>query len=337
MIANYPLPITHYTFTMEAAKTQVIYDTIIIGGGPAGMSAAVYVGRKKLKTLILSKDLGGQTAQSSDIENYLGFHLISGAELAAKFQEHLKDFDIDLKVGETVKSIKGQAPQFIVSTTGGDYHGQTVIIASGKLPRLLNIPGETEYIGKGVTYCATCDAPLFNNKEVAVIGGGNAALDAVLQLERIAKKIYLININKEFGSSADRVMLDKVSKSSKVEIIFNATSKLIKGGQTVNGLTIEDATTGQLRELIIQGIFIEIGSLPSVSFLPQVIKKNKWNEIMIDANNMTVVEGIFAAGDVTQVREKQSIIAAGEGAKAALSVADFLARNHFAEIKSDVY
>lgn len=301
------------------------------------MSAAVYVGRKKLKTLVLSQDLGGQTARSSDIENYLGFHLINGADLVAKFEEHLKDFDIDLKVGETVKSLKGQAPQFIVSTTNGDYHSKTIIIASGKLPRRLNIPGETEYTGKGVTYCATCDAPLFSNKEVAVIGGGNAALDAVLQLEKIAKKAYLININKEFASSADRVMLDKVSKSSRVEIIFNAASKLVKGGQTVSGLTIEDAASGQLRELLVQGIFIEIGSLPSVSFLPQVIKKNKWNEIVIDENNMTAVEGIFAAGDVTQVREKQSIIAAGEGAKAALSAAEFLARNHFAEIKTDAY
>lgn len=317
--------------------TEPQYDCIIIGAGPAGMSAGVYLARRQLKTLILSKDIGGQAAWSSDVENYLGYHLVSGTELAAKFAAHLKDFDIQLIQGADVKSIAGQAPEFIVTTQDGVYHSKSVLIAAGKTPRKLNVPGEQEFLGKGVIYCATCDAPLFKNKEVAVIGGGNSALDAVMQLDKLATKVYLINLMDTFAPTADAILVSRLSQSPKIEVIMSSQTKEIKGSKVVESLIIEDTKTKASREIPVQGVFIEIGSEPSVSYLPSEMKLNQWKEIIIDDHNMTSIEGIFAGGDVTEVIEKQVVIAAGEGAKAALGVSRFLETHHYAESSKQQY
>lgn len=301
-----------------------IYDIIIIGTGPAGMAAAIYCARKKLKNLIIGQQLGGQAALSGAMENYLGFHLITGAQLVEKFHEHLKDFkEIEHRHGVEVTAIEEHKGSFQITTANGrQYYSKAVIAASGKIPRKLNVPGENEYKNLGVTYCATCDAPLFSKKDVAVIGGGNSALDAALQLIKIARKIYLININKALGG--DVIMREKVGKSKKVEILNETKTLDILGDKSVTEIKVE--VDGQQRVLPVSGVFIEIGSIPSVSFIKGLVKLNERNEIVIDKKNMTSVPGIFAAGDVTTVLEKQVIVAAGEGAKAAIHASEYLGK-----------
>lgn len=312
-----------------------MYDTIIIGGGPAGMTAAIYAARKKMNTLVLTQNIGGQTLWSSEVDNYLGFQLVSGADLVNKFRAHLKRlddenalFDLEMKEGIEIKKIeKVKAGEFEVETVSGEkFETKTVIVASGKIPRKLNVPGEDKLIGHGVTYCATCDAPLFHGKDVAIIGGGNSALDAVLQLTKISGKIYLININPKLGG--DEIMREKVEAAKdKVEILNASESVEIKGDQFVTSLVVKDIAGGATREIMVSGIFVEIGSVPSTSFVKDLVKLNEWGEIIIDPQNNAASEpGIFAAGDVTDVREKQIIIAAGEGAKAALGAYDYLVK-----------
>lgn len=306
-----------------------MYDLIIIGGGPAGLAAAVYAARQKANFCIISKDIGGQTRWSSDVENYLGFHLVSGEQLVEKFEEHIKDYKIDLK-DEGVKEIKKKSSWFLVIGDKGNYETKTILIASGKKPRELNVPGEKEFRSKGVTYCATCDAPLFADKIVAVVGGGNAALDAALLLEKYSKKIYVITINDKMMGEVS--LLDKVNKSKKIEVIAKTSTKEIKGRKFVDSITIE--TNGNKKELPVEGVFIEIGSIPSVDF-DKLTEKNKWNEIVIHEDkanyisNMTSIPGIFAAGDVTDVPEKQIIVAAGEGVKAVLGVFKWLGKKEY--------
>jgi len=322
-----------------------MYDLIIIGGGPAGMAAAIYAARKKMNTLVLTRDIGGQTLWSGEIDNYLGFQLMSGTELAEKFRAHIKRldsenalYDLEVKEGIEVKEVRRakyevgdnkRADGFEVETTAGEkYLARMSIIASGKIPRKLNIPGENEFLGRGVTYCATCDAPLFRGKDVAVIGGGNSALDAAIQLIKIASKTYLININSKLGG--DAVMREQVeAKKDKVEILNAYQAAAIKGNKFVTSLEIKEISSGKIRSLAAQGVFIEIGSVPSTSFIKNMVKLNEWGEIIIDSkNNATSCLGIYAAGDVTDVREKQIVIAAGEGAKAALGAYDYWVRQN---------
>lgn len=303
------------------------YDTIIIGAGPAGLSAAVYCARKKMQTIILSGDIGGMTAQSGMVENYLGFDGISGPELVQKFQEHVMKYKdlVELKTGELVDNIKKENDEFIVKTNITEYSGKTVIVATGKVPRKLNIPGESKYANKGVAYCATCDGPLFSGKDVAVIGGGNSAMDAILSLMPIAKKIYGITINPEF--IGDQVMLEKITSADNVELIKGANIKKIIGEQFVTGLEYEDKNQ-KIRTLSIQGIFVNIGSMPSTKFVKDLVKLNKYGEIIIDSMTKTNIPGLFAAGDSTTVPEKQIIVAAGEGCKAALAAFSYLNGNN---------
>ncbi|MFZ5364177.1 MAG: NAD(P)/FAD-dependent oxidoreductase [Patescibacteria group bacterium] len=312
-----------------------MYDLIIIGGGPAGMTAAIYAARKKLNTLVLTENLGGQTLWSSEVDNYLGFQLVSGAELVSKFREHIKRldeenalFDLEIKEGIEVKKVKKiNEGEFEMETgTGEKYGARAVIVASGKIPRKLGVPGEDKFLGRGLTYCATCDAPLFRGKDVAVIGGGNSALDAVIQLIKIANKIYLININPKLGG--DEIMREKVLEAKdKVEILNTHETMEVRGENTVTGLVVRNIGNEQVRELSLRGVFVEIGSVPSISFIKELVKLNEWGEIIIDpGTNATSESGIFAAGDVTEVREKQIVIAAGEGAKAALAAYEYLVK-----------
>jgi len=307
-------------------KMQSKYDVIIIGAGPAGLSAAIYVSRKKLKGLIISKDVGGQTLWSSDVENYLGFHMLTGPQLVEKFNEHLRDYDIQQQIGVEVKSVEGEAGNFVVKTNQGDFAGKTIIIASGKLPRHLNVPGEDKFLGRGLTYCANCDGPLFKNKEVAVIGGGNSALDAAILLDKIAAKVTIVNISPTFNTNADQVMQEKLAASSKVSIMHDTAVTEVIGDKFVEMIKVKNNKSGQEKMVACSGVFVEIGSLPSVDYLGGRVKMTPKNEIVIDEWNMTNVPGIFAAGDVTIVIDKQVVVAAGEGAKAALSVFTFLAR-----------
>lgn len=296
-----------------------MHDLIIIGAGPAGITAAVYAARKKIPLLVITKDIGGQAAWSGDIENYTGYQFISGPELVLKFEEHMRKYGIAVKEGEAVIDLRRADEKIIVKTDKGVYESRTAIIASGKRSRELSIPGEKEFKNKGLTYCATCDGPLFTGKDVAVIGGGNSALDATLQLMKIARRIYLINIVERL--TGDPVMIEKCEASDMVTIIPSAKVLEITGDKMVNGIRIK--SEGGEKTLPVEGVFVEIGLIPNSYFAP-AIDKNALGEIKVDCHNQTSVAGVFAAGDVTDCPEKQIIIAAGEGSKAALAAFRYL-------------
>ncbi|MBI4845501.1 MAG: FAD-dependent oxidoreductase [Candidatus Omnitrophica bacterium] len=296
-----------------------MYELIIIGAGPAGITAAVYAARKKLDFLIISKDIGGQAAWSGDIENYTGYQFISGPELTLKFNEHISAFGIDVIMPEQAKGIEKQEKLIKVVSDKSLYLANAVIVATGKRPRMLNVEGELEFKNKGVTYCAICDGPLFRNKPVAVIGGGNSALDAVLQMMKISPKVYLININA--GLSADSIMKEKVKQADNVEILHNAVVERISGAAFVEAIDVKQ--NDARKHLNVAGVFVEIGLVPKSDFAGILARKEK-QEIVVDCFNKTNVEGIFASGDVTNVPEKQIIIACGEGAKACLSACSYL-------------
>jgi alkyl hydroperoxide reductase subunit F len=298
-----------------------MFDLIIIGAGPAGITAVVYAARKKMQLLVISRDIGGQAAWSSDIENYTGFQFISGPDLVAKFEEHMRKYDIALKENETVTEVKKAGDAISVKTDKGLYEARSVIIASGKRTKELRVPGEKEFKNKGLTYCATCDGPLFAGKDVTVIGGGNSALDAALQLIKIARHVYIINITGPL--SGDAIMLQKVQGSKIVTILNNTQVIAILGDKFVSGIKVKREDKEET--LPVEGVFVEIGLIPNSEFAKD-IEKNQIGEIKIDCRNETNIPGIFAAGDVTDVPEKQIIIAAGEGAKAALSAFRYLAQ-----------
>ena len=296
-------------------------DLIIIGAGPAGITAAVYAARKKMDLLVISKDIGGQTAWSGDIENYTGYQFVTGPELVAKFEEHMKKNNIALKENEDVIGIEKKKDKVFVKTDKEEYEAKTVIIASGKRSMELGVPGEEEFKNKGLTYCATCDGPLFSEKDVAVIGGGNSALDAALQLTKIANHVYIINIAKEL--TGDLIEQDKLKNSKNVTIMNESQVTAVLGDKFVNAIKIK--TKDSEKEIPVQGIFVEIGLIPNSGFAKGV-SKNEKQEIRVDSYNRTNIPGIFAAGDVTDVPEKQIIIAAGEGAKATLGAFRYLSR-----------
>src|SRR3989338_4055425 len=294
-------------------------DLIIIGGGPAGITASVYVARKKLSFMVVTEDIGGQTAWSGDIENYTGYQFISWPDLVAKFEEHMRKYNVDVRENERVIEVKKSASVVSVKTSKGTYEAKTAIIASGKRSRELGVPGEKEFKNKGLTYCATCDAPLFSGKVVAVIGGGNSGLDAALQLMNIAKYVYVINIAPDL--TGDPIMQEKVKSSDKVEVLNSTQVTAVIGDKMVTGIKIKKEA--QEKTLSLQGIFVEIGLIPNSEFV-KGLDKNELGEIKVDSYNRTNVPGVFAAGDVTDVPEKQIIIAAGEGSKATLSAFNYL-------------
>jgi len=305
-----------------------IYDLIIIGAGPAGITASVYAARKKLNFLVVSLDIGGQTVWSGDIENYTGYQFITGPELANKFEEHLRKYGIALKENEEVIKLNKSKEVILIKTNKAEYQARSAIIASGKKSKELGVPGEKEFKNHGLTYCATCDGPLFAGKAVCVIGGGNSALDAVLQLMKIAKQVYVINNTDSL--SGDAIMRQKVEAGGNVTILNNSQVLSVSGDKFVSGIRIKNSS-GE-KELAVQGVFVEIGLIPNVAFAED-LEKNARQEIKINSRNETNIPGIFAAGDVTDVPEKQIIIAAGEGSKAALSVYRYLAQRRFEENK----
>lgn len=304
-----------------------MYDCIIIGAGPAGMTAAIYAARKKLKTLVLTKDVGGQMIWSSDVENYSGFSMISGADLTIKFKEHLKSITENLELIEGVEIInlqKNVTSFEVEDKTGKSYYAKSIIIASGKQPRHLGIPGEEKFFGKGVAICATCDAPLYKNKTVVVVGGGNSAMDAVLALSKVAKQVFVVNINDELVG--DEVLKNKISVMPNVKF-YNKTKALeILGEAKLTGMKIQ--ILGEQEQVLeVDGVFVEIGYVPSINF-DMLTEKNDKGEIKVDSNLQTSVAGIFAAGDINDAWGEQIIIAAGEGAKAAIAANDYLNKIH---------
>jgi len=299
-----------------------MYDVIIVGAGPAGLTAAIYTSRRNLKTLVLSKGLSDQVSETPHIENYPGFEKIEGYKLIQKFEEQVRDSGVGI-IFEEVIGIVPKKNSFIVKTVAKkSYEGKTLILAFGKIPRTLNIPGEKELTGRGVSYCATCDSPLFKNKTVAVIGGGNAALDATLLLSKTTKKVYLVHRRDEFRGFESEV--EKIKKRKNIELVLNHIAVEFKGDKVLRSIVIENVNTRERKELKLDGVFVEIGSEVKTDFVKDLIKLDKNNYIVINSNCETSRPGVFAAGDVTNTPFKQIIVAAGEGAKAGLNAYNYL-------------
>ncbi len=299
-----------------------IYDVLIIGGGPAGMTAAVYCMRKGMSTALVTDNVGGQMTETAGIENYLGYRYINGNELVDKFREQVMQFGIafesDLKVDRLVKG----EPHLVHLADGRKISASTIIIASGSQPKRLKIPGERELTGRGVAYCAICDAPFYADKIVTVVGGGNSGVAAAIDLAKLATHVTLVQRSGRL--KADQILIDKLAEFDNVRYLYDHQLKTINGQGRVTGATAYSRLTGQEVELNADGIFVEIGLLPSSGFARGVVAMNEFDEIVVDSHCQTDVPGIFAAGDVTTVPYKQIIIACGEGAKAALSAADYL-------------
>ncbi|MCX7757657.1 MAG: FAD-dependent oxidoreductase [candidate division WOR-3 bacterium] len=313
----------------ETIKRQTIepdedflYDVIIIGGGPAGMTACVYAARKKLNVLLITKNLGGQVLWTSGIENYMGYQYITGQELAQKFSEQVYSFPIAIQMPDEVIQVERKNKYFIVYTKyGSTFQARALIIASGKEPKQLGIPNEKELTGRGVSYCATCDAPLYHNKTTAVIGGGNSAVLAALELSKIARLVYLIVRS---SIKADPVLTDRLNQTPRIKVYLGYVPKSIKGKEHVESLIITKTDGSGEQELLTDGIFIEAGLVPNTKFLSGLVKTNEKEEIIVNCNCETSEPGVFACGDVTNVIDKQIIIACGEGAKAALTLYRYL-------------
>ena len=305
-------------------------DVIVIGASAAGVSAAIYLARRKADFLILGSDFGGEVAVSGEIQNYPGIPNTNGIELTDKFREHLKFYDIKPEVDVTVKKVEKKNNFFEVIAVKDDkqtvWQSRAVIIATGSKPRQLNVPGEKEFRGKGVSYCTVCDGPLFKDKVVATIGGGNSANESGIMMSSIAKKVYVITKNE--AMKGDQTLIDKLKSLNNVEIITLGQTKEIFGDASgfVKGLRYLDKNN-QLKTLEVKGIFIHIGMIPNSQIIDGV-NKNQFGEIIVDKNCRTSAEGIFAAGDVTDTPYKQIAIAVGQGVCAALSAIDYLNKFH---------
>ncbi len=310
------------------------YDVVIIGGGAGGLTAAIYTCRKNLKTAVISVDWGGQTNLTNHIENYPGVDPMPGPTLMQKFKDNAKSFGAEFVNGKAAK-IDKKGNGFAVTLANGDiYECRAVILGFGTVPRELGIPGEAEFLGRGLSTCTTCDAPLFKNKTVAVIGGGNAAVEGALELAKIgAKHIYLVHRRNEFR--ADEVTIDKVKQEKNIEFVTPYEPVAIVGEKFVKQLTIKHAETKAEKALEVQGVFKEIGFVVDISPVKHMVKANERNEIIIDEKNQTSVPGIFAVGDVTTVPYKQTVISAGEGAKAALACYQWLTNQKVTPIDWD--
>lgn len=295
-----------------------MYDLAIIGGGPAGVAAGVYASRKRLKTVFITKDFQGQSSVSDGVENWIGDIKIPGIELSKKLENHLKAYAgdiVDIKEGELCEQISKSGNGFTVKTNKGTYQTKTVLITTGSYRRKLEAKGAEEFDNKGLTYCATCDGPLFADQDVVVVGGGNAAFESAAQLLAYCKSVTLINRSEKFR--ADEVTVSRVLANPKMKAIKDAVVTEVKGEQFVNGLVYKDVKTGETAELNITGVFVEIGLLPNTSFAKEVVKLDQHNHIVVDPRNQRAsTAGIWAAGDCTDGLYHQNNIAAGDAVKA---------------------
>lgn len=303
-----------------------MYDLVIIGGSAAGTAAAIYAARRKLNFIMISEDFGGEVARSGEVWNYPGFPETNGIELSDQFFAHLKANDVKPEIGVWVESItKQEDGTFEIRAKKGNdeltHQAKAVIITTGVHPRRLEVPGEEEFEGKGVTWCTTCDGPLFKGKKVVTIGGGNSALESALMLAGIAEHVTLVNKNAQF--KGEQVLIDKVEATENVDIIYNAKTSAITGEMVVNGIEYTDED-GATQTVDAQGVFIHIGLVPNSGLVGDDVEKNKFGEIIVNQRAETSIEGLYAAGDVTDVAFKQIAIAVGQGTMAALSAIEYL-------------
>lgn len=297
---------------------------MIVGGGPAGLAAAVYAARKQMNAVLVSQDIGGQINLTLGVENYLGYQFIEGPELIGKFQTQVEQFPIDRKIGDKVTSLGQIEGGFEALTEVGErYQAKAAIFATGKRSRTLGVPGERELTGRGVSYCAICDGPIFAGQRVAVIGGGNSALEAVLDLVKIAEHVDLVSLTPLTG---DGVLARQLPEDDRLSIFLEHRTERISGDGLVEAVDVTDTRNGETRRLEVTGVFIEIGLVPNSDAVRSLVELNEGGEVPINLACETAVPGLFAAGDVTNVPEKQIVVAAGEGAKAALRAHRYLQR-----------
>lgn len=297
-----------------------VFDVIIVGGGASGLTAALYAGRRGLSTVVLSQDIGGQASTTAEVENYPGVDPIDGLVLMTKFQRQAEAAGAAIHLEEVLKVARPD-DLFTVTTTAQAYRGRSVILAFGLTHRHLNIPGEEKFSGHGVSYCATCDAPLFKGKTTVVVGGGNSAMDAALLLSKCCPAVSIVTVNKEFHG--ERILIERLAATPTITSYTQARPKAILGDQAVSGLMIEHE--GQEKTLPADGIFVEIGYVVNPQLVKELVELDPRRQIVIDPqSNGTSVPGLFAAGDVTTIPQKQIVISAGEGAKAALSAHQYL-------------
>ncbi len=303
-------------------ETTDLWDLLVIGGGPAGLNAALYAQRKGLKVGVIAKEIGGQLHNTSTVDNYLGIPMIEGKDLSTVFLKHLEGLDVPLYLDYWVASIQKSNGLFFVTMDHGTVlKSKTILFATGGQPKKLNIPGETTFANKGVSYCTTCDAPFFKGKNVIVAGGGNSAAEAVIDLAAWANHITVIHRSQW---RADQIILEKFKSISNLTIYLETQLLSIEGKETMQGVWVLDKTTQSKRYLKADGLFIQIGLVANSSLIQSLSKTNEKGEVWVDESFMTSMPGLFAAGDVTQHPFKQIVIAVGDGAKAALAIQQYL-------------
>jgi len=304
------LPVTDY---------RAIYDVVVIGAGPAGLVAALYAARKNLETAIVSLDIGGQVGTTRELTNYPGVRQVTGPDLVQEMYEQLREYDVDEVVGERVVGLR-LMPGIVTCDTesGKEMCGRTVVIASGAQKRRLGIPGELT--GRGVVYCSTCDGPLFRRLSIAIVGGGNSGLEAALEMEGIADNVHVVSRS---GLSGDQVLQDKVAASPTIVLEGHEPVKIL-GNDSVTGLVVRERATGAETTLDVEGVFVEIGLRAHSDFVLDLVETNERGEIVVDGHGRTGIPGLFAAGDVIDMHDKQVIMAAGQGARAALACFEYI-------------
>jgi thioredoxin reductase (NADPH) len=302
------------------------YELIIIGGGPAGLTAGIYAARSRLKTLLIEKGVpGGQIATSERVENFPGFPQgISGQELVSRMEEQAKKFGLEIKNLTEAMNLKKIEEGIKISTSEGEFFSKVVIIATGSSPEKLGIPGEKEFAGRGVSYCATCDGAFFKDRKVLVVGGGNSAIEEAIHLTKFAAKVTVVHRRDELR--ATKILQERAFKNPKIEFVWNSHLVKVMGGDKVEKVVLRNKITQEESEIEVEGVFIYVGVKPNVSFLPPDIKVDEKGFILTDENLETSVKGIFAAGDVRSNKLKQVVVACGEGALAAHIAEKYLSR-----------
>jgi len=299
------------------------YDLIIVGGACAGLSAGTYAARRNLRTLIITKDTGGQIATTPTVENYPGIDFISGIGLAQAMQAQAVKWGAEIITDEATKLEKRGERDFVVSGLKKEYQGKALILAYGKTPRDLGIPGEKQYAGYGVSYCVTCDAPLFRNRTTVVVGGGSSAMEGALILAEICEKVYLVHRRDEFRG--EDILLEQIHAAKNIELVLSSVSKEVLGdGNVVTGLKVAHVETGEERTLDVQGIFVEIGFIVNSALMKDLVELDRLNQVVTNTLQETSNSGVYAAGDITDTPFKQAVISASEGAKAALSAYSYI-------------
>lgn len=313
------------------AEQNNAYDVIVVGGACAGLSAALYTGRRALKTLVITKDIGGQIATTTEVENYPGTGTVQGPELAESFRKQAESSGAEIKFGE-VTGVKKEGDVYQIASSLGTFTAPVVILSFGLEHRHLGVPGEVEYTGKGVSYCATCDGPLFKNKVIGVVGGGNSALDAAEYLSNLGKKVYVF-IRKDVYR-AEQVLIDAVEKAENVEILFNTEVKEIIGETFLQKVKVVNNKTDVSQDIEVNALFVEIGWMTKTSFLQGLVDLDERGFVITNNKNETSAPGLYAAGDITDTPFKQAVISAGEGAKAAMAAAQYIQKLRGGDVTS---